>query len=187
VNSNPATISDAIRACRCPPTSNRLPPENPSRQIIEKERPDALLPDNGRPDRLKYFAFASEEDGVLKNSTYEMNRAKREALNGKRIANFSARRWTGCNRNLPSTIVHIAPGCGEPAKRTCSRGSAGAGRLDYWPASRHSDLPLPWAAPAVAWPITCDDYESNCPRHAASPMGQILKSDESLLGWKESK
>jgi len=90
VNSNPATIMTD------PETAERtyiepLVPEIVAK-VIEKERPDALLPTMGGQTALN-LAVALARNGTLEKYGVELIGAKLEAIEKPKIGNCSKRRW----------------------------------------------------------------------------------------------
>ena len=169
VNSNPATImTDPDLA-----DATYIEPITPDfvRKIIEKEKPDALLPTMGGQTALN-TALALDEDGSLERLGVELIGA-----NGKSIAKAEDRKL------FAEAMEKI--GLENPK-------SAIATTLDEaWAAFETLGLPaiirpaftLGGTGGGVAY--NKEDYERICLSGLdASPMSQIL-IDESLLGWKE--
>ncbi len=169
VNSNPATImTDPDLA-----DATYIEPITPDfvRKIIEKEKPDALLPTMGGQTALN-TALALDEDGSLERLGVELIGA-----NGKSIAKAEDRKL------FAEAMEKI--GLENPK-------SAIATTLDEaWAAFDTLGLPaiirpaftLGGTGGGVAY--NKEDYERICLSGLdASPMSQIL-IDESLLGWKE--
>ncbi len=169
VNSNPATIMtdpDLADATYIEP----ITPEVVAK-IIEKERPDALLPTMGGQTGLN-TSLALEEMGVLDKFNVEMIGAKRDAIE---MAEDRALFREAMDRlgleNPRATIATTMDEClaalddiGLPAiiRPAFTLGGTGGG---------------------VAY--NREDYEYFCRTGLdASPVTQIL-IDESLLGWKE--
>ena len=98
VNSNPATImTDPGLA-----DATYIEPITPEivAKIIEKERPDALLPTMGGQTGLN-TSLALEEMGVLDKFNVEMIGAKREPSKWLKTASCSAKPWTGWVSKTP--------------------------------------------------------------------------------------
>ncbi len=137
VNSNPATImTDPGLA-----DATYIEPITPEivARIIEKERPDALLPTMGGQTALN-TAMALADDGTLEKFGVEMIAAKRDVIARPRTACCSATRWTRSAskaRNPRWCAISAKPARPWPSS-ACPRSSA--------PAS-------PWPAPAAASPI----------------------------------
>lgn len=169
VNSNPATImTDPGLA-----DATYIEPITPEivAKIIEKERPDALLPTMGGQTGLN-TSLALEEMGVLAKYGVEMIGAKREAIEMAEDRKLFREAMDRLGIENPrATIATTMDECmaalddiGLPAiiRPAFTLGGTGGG---------------------VAY--NRDDYEHFCKSGLdASPVNQIL-IDESLLGWKE--
>ena len=169
VNSNPATImTDPALA-----DATYIEPITPEvvARIIEKERPDALLPTMGGQTGLN-TSLALEEMGILEKFNVEMIGAKREAIEMAEDRKLFREAMDRLNIENPrATIATNMDECmaalddiGLPAiiRPAFTMGGTGGG---------------------VAY--NRDDYEHFCKTGLdASPVNQIL-IDESLLGWKE--
>ncbi|MDJ0826132.1 MAG: carbamoyl-phosphate synthase large subunit [Rhodobacter sp.] len=169
VNSNPATImTDPGLA-----DATYIEPITPEvvAKIIEKERPDALLPTMGGQTGLN-TSLALEESGVLHKFGVEMIGAKRAAIEMAEDRKLFREAMTRIGLENPrATIANSMDECmaalediGLPAiiRPAFTLGGTGGG---------------------VAY--NREDYEHFCKTGLdASPVSQIL-IDESLLGWKE--
>jgi carbamoyl-phosphate synthase large subunit len=169
VNSNPATImTDPGLA-----DATYIEPITPEvvARIIEKERPDALLPTMGGQTGLN-TSLALEEMGVLEKFNVEMIGAKREAIEMAEDRKLFREAMDRLGIENPrATIATNMEECmdalediGLPAiiRPAFTMGGTGGG---------------------VAYNRA--DYEHFCTTGLdASPVNQIL-IDESLLGWKE--
>ncbi|MEM1077748.1 MAG: carbamoyl-phosphate synthase large subunit [Pseudomonadota bacterium] len=169
VNSNPATImTDPGLA-----DATYIEPITPEvvAKIIEKERPDALLPTMGGQTGLN-TSLALEEMGVLDKYNVEMIGAKRAAIEMAEDRKLFREAMDRLGLENPrATIANTMEECmaalddiGLPAiiRPAFTLGGTGGG---------------------VAY--NRDDYEHFCKSGLdASPVNQIL-IDESLLGWKE--
>ncbi|WP_424971210.1 carbamoyl-phosphate synthase large subunit [Dinoroseobacter sp. S76] len=169
VNSNPATImTDPGLA-----DATYIEPITPEvvAKIIEKERPDALLPTMGGQTGLN-TSLALEEMGVLDKFNVEMIGAKRAAIEMAEDRKLFREAMDRLGLENPrATIANTMDECmaalddiGLPAiiRPAFTLGGTGGG---------------------VAY--NRDDYEHFCKSGLdASPVNQIL-IDESLLGWKE--
>ncbi len=169
VNSNPATImTDPGLA-----DATYIEPITPDMvaKIIEKERPDALLPTMGGQTGLN-TSLALEEMGVLEKYGVEMIGAKRPAIEMAEDRKLFREAMDRIGLENPrATIANNMDECmaalediGLPAiiRPAFTLGGTGGG---------------------VAY--NRDDYEHFCKSGLdASPVSQIL-IDESLLGWKE--
>ncbi|MEL6609334.1 MAG: carbamoyl-phosphate synthase large subunit [Pseudomonadota bacterium] len=182
VNSNPATImTDPGLA-----DATYIEPITPEvvAKIIEKERPDALLPTMGGQTGLN-TSLALEEMGVLDKFGVEMIGAKRPAIEMAEDRALFRDAMDRIGLENPKATIVTAP--------TRDDGSAdlGAGVQMALDALEEIGLPaiirpaftLGGTGGGVAY--NREDYEYYCRTGMdASPVNQILV-DESLLGWKE--
>jgi carbamoyl-phosphate synthase large subunit len=151
VNSNPATImTDPGLA-----DATYIEPITPEvvAKIIEKERPDALLPTMGGQTGLN-TSLALEEMGVLAKFGVEMIGARREPSRWPRTASSSARRWTASGSRTPRP-----PSSPRRKRKTASTTSARAStsawtRSRTWAFRPSSAPPSRWVEPAAASPTT---------------------------------
>jgi len=169
VNSNPATImTDPSLA-----DATYIEPITPEvvAKIIEKERPDALLPTMGGQTGLN-TSLALEEMGVLEKFGVEMIGAKRDAIEMAEDRKLFREAMDRLGLENPKAVI----------ANTMS---------DCLDAIEHIGLPaiirpaftLGGTGGGVAF--NREDYEHFCKTGLdASPVNQIL-IDESLLGWKE--
>jgi len=169
VNSNPATIMtdpDMADATYIEP----ITPEVVAK-IIEKERPDALLPTMGGQTGLN-TSLALEEMGVLAKYNVEMIGAKREAIEMAEDRKLFREAMDRLGLENPkATIANTMEECMDA--------------IEYvgLPAIIRPAFTLGGTGGGVAY--NRDDYEHFCKTGLdASPVNQIL-IDESLLGWKE--
>ena len=169
VNSNPATIMtdpDMADATYIEPITPEI-----VAKIIEKERPDALLPTMGGQTGLN-TSLALEAMGVLEKFGVEMIGAKREAI--EMAEDRKLFREAMDRIGLESPKAAIANTMDE-----CMAALEGIGL----PAIIRPAFTLGGTGGGVAY--NRDDYKHFCKTGLdASPVGQIL-IDESLLGWKE--
>ncbi len=182
VNSNPATImTDPGLA-----DATYIEPITPEivARIIEKERPDALLPTMGGQTGLN-TALALEEMGVLEKFGVEMIGAKRAAIEMAEDRALFREAMTRIGLENPKATIVTAPKLPN-GKRDLKAGLAEAvGALEYvgLPAIIRPAFTLGGTGGGVAY--NREQYEYFCRSGMdASPVGQILV-DESLLGWKE--
>ncbi|KZX95917.1 carbamoyl-phosphate synthase large subunit, partial [Sulfitobacter sp. HI0023] len=182
VNSNPATImTDPGLA-----DATYIEPITPEivAKIIEKERPDALLPTMGGQTGLN-TSLALEEMGVLEKFGVEMIGAKREAIEMAEDRKLFREAMDRLGIENPRATIVTAPKT-EAGKKDLAAGVRLA--LDALediglPAIIRPAFTMGGTGGGVAY--NRDDYEHYCRSGMdASPMGQIL-IDESLLGWKE--
>jgi len=182
VNSNPATImTDPGLA-----DATYIEPITPEivAKIIEKERPDALLPTMGGQTGLN-TSLALEEMGVLEKFGVEMIGAKREAIEMAEDRKLFREAMDRLGIENPKATIVTAPKL-ENGKSDLDAGLRIA--LDALeeiglPAIIRPAFTLGGTGGGVAY--NREDYEHFCRSGMdASPVGQILV-DESLLGWKE--
>ena len=182
VNSNPATImTDPGLA-----DATYIEPITPEvvAKIIEKERPDALLPTMGGQTGLN-TSLALEEMGVLEKFGVEMIGAKRDAIEMAEDRALFREAMDRLGIENPRAAIVTAP---KDAKGNKDLNAGVALALDTLdevglPAIIRPAFTLGGTGGGVAY--NRDDYEAICRSGMdASPVGQILV-DESLLGWKE--
>ena len=182
VNSNPATImtdTDLAHATYIEP----ITPEVVAR-IIEKERPDALLPTMGGQTGLN-TSLALEEMGVLEKFGVEMIGAKREAIEMAEDRKLFRDAMDRLGIENPRATIVTAPKGANGKKDLAAGVRIALEALDDigLPAIIRPAFTMGGTGGGVAY--NRDDYEHYCRTGMdASPMGQILV-DESLLGWKE--
>ncbi|MCB4455367.1 carbamoyl-phosphate synthase large subunit [Leisingera sp. McT4-56] len=182
VNSNPATImTDPGLA-----DATYIEPITPEvvAKIIEKERPDALLPTMGGQTGLN-TSLALEEMGVLEKFGVEMIGAKRDAIEMAEDRKLFREAMDRLGIENPKATIVTAP------KRENGTADLDEGvrialeALDEigLPAIIRPAFTLGGTGGGVAY--NRDDYIHFCRSGMdASPVNQILV-DESLLGWKE--
>ncbi|GAA4220966.1 carbamoyl-phosphate synthase large subunit [Sagittula marina] len=182
VNSNPATImTDPGLA-----DATYIEPITPEMvaKIIEKERPDALLPTMGGQTGLN-TSLALEEMGVLEKYGVEMIGAKREAIEMAEDRKLFREAMDRLGLENPKATIVTAPKKAD-GKADLDAGVAKAlETLDYvgLPAIIRPAFTLGGTGGGVAY--NREDYIHYCRSGMdASPVNQILV-DESLLGWKE--
>ncbi len=182
VNSNPATImTDPGLA-----DATYIEPITPEvvAKIIEKERPDALLPTMGGQTGLN-TSLALEEMGVLAKYNVEMIGAKREAIEMAEDRKLFREAMDRIGLENPKAEIITAPKKAN-GKRDLDEGVRLAlETLEHigLPAIIRPAYTLGGTGGGVAY--TREDYIHYCRSGMdASPVGQILV-DESLLGWKE--
>ena len=182
VNSNPATImTDPGLA-----DATYIEPITPEivAKIIEKERPDALLPTMGGQTGLN-TALALEEMGVLDKFGVEMIGAKRHAIEMAEDRKLFREAMDRLGLENPRATIITAP------KKPNGHADLNEGVRLALEALEDIGLPaiirpaftLGGTGGGVAY--NREDYEYYCRTGMdASPVNQILV-DESLLGWKE--
>ena len=182
VNSNPATIMTDPELA----DATYIEPITPEvvASIIEKERPDALLPTMGGQTGLN-TSLALEEMGVLEKYGVEMIGAKREAIEMAEDRKLFREAMDRLGLENPKATIVDAPK-GADGKYDIPKGLETAmAALDTvgLPAIIRPAFTLGGTGGGVAY--NREDYFEICRRGLeASPMAQIL-IDESLLGWKE--
>mgnify|MGYP003636571370 FL=1 len=182
VNSNPATImTDPALA-----DATYIEPITPEvvAKIIEKERPDALLPTMGGQTGLN-TSLALADMGVLEKYGVEMIGAKREAIEMAEDRGLFREAMDRLGIENPKATIITAP------KKSNGKFDIPAGlqlaidAIEYvgLPAIIRPAFTLGGTGGGVAY--NREQYEHFCRTGMeASPMAQILV-DESLLGWKE--
>ncbi|HBZ45045.1 MAG TPA: carbamoyl-phosphate synthase large subunit, partial [Maritimibacter sp.] len=182
VNSNPATImTDPDLA-----DATYIEPITPDivAKIIEKERPDALLPTMGGQTGLN-TALALDDLGVLAKFNVELIGAKREAIEMAEDRKLFREAMDRLGIENPAATIVTAP------KRENGTTDLEAGVSIALEALEGIGLPaiirpaftLGGTGGGVAY--NRDEYIHYCRSGMdASPVNQILV-DESLLGWKE--
>ncbi len=182
VNSNPATImTDPGLA-----DATYIEPITPDvvAKIIEKERPDALLPTMGGQTALN-TSLTLEEMGVLDKFNVEMIGAKRDAIEMAENRKLFREAMDRLGIENPKATIITAPKDAE-GKADLNAGVRMANEaLDEigLPAIIRPAFTLGGTGGGVAY--NRDDFEYYCRTGMdASPVNQILV-DESLLGWKE--
>ncbi|WP_343116730.1 carbamoyl-phosphate synthase large subunit [Ostreiculturibacter nitratireducens] len=182
VNSNPATImTDPGMA-----DATYIEPITPEvvAKIIEKERPDALLPTMGGQTGLN-TALSLADMGVLEKFNVELIGANRRAIEMAEDRKLFREAMDRIGLENPRATIISAPKLFN-GKYDVKAGVAKAMEaLDDigLPAIIRPAFTLGGTGGGVAY--NRDDYEAICRSGLdASPAGQILV-DESLLGWKE--
>ncbi|HLQ19523.1 MAG TPA: carbamoyl-phosphate synthase large subunit, partial [Tabrizicola sp.] len=182
VNSNPATImTDPGLA-----DATYIEPITPEvvAKIIEKERPDALLPTMGGQTGLN-TALALADMGVLDKFGVELIGAKREAIEMAEDRKLFREAMDRIGLENPKATIIAAP------KKPDGKYDIAAGVAEAVAAIEYVGLPaiirpaftLGGTGGGVAY--NRDDYEAIVKSGLeASPVAQVLV-DQSLLGWKE--
>jgi carbamoyl-phosphate synthase large subunit len=182
VNSNPATImTDPGLA-----DATYIEPITPEivAKIIEKERPDALLPTMGGQTGLN-TSLALEEMGVLAKYGVEMIGAKREAIEMAEDRKLFREAMDRLGIENPKATICTAPRDAKGKKDLAAGVRIALESLEEigLPAIIRPAFTMGGTGGGVAYNRA--DYEFYCRSGMdASPVGQIL-IDESLLGWKE--
>ncbi|TNF64769.1 MAG: carbamoyl-phosphate synthase large subunit [Rhodobacteraceae bacterium] len=182
VNSNPATImTDPGLA-----DATYIEPITPEivAKIIEKERPDALLPTMGGQTGLN-TSLALEEMGVLEKFGVEMIGAKREAIEMAEDRKLFREAMDRIGLENPRATIITAPRKANGQRDLNEGVQMALEALEEigLPAIIRPAFTLGGTGGGVAY--NREDYIHFCRSGMdASPVGQILV-DESLLGWKE--
>ena len=181
VNSNPATImTDPGLA-----DATYIEPITPEAvaKIIEKERPDALLPTMGGQTGLN-TSLALEEMGVLDKFGVEMIGAKRAAIEMAEDRKLFREAMERIGLENPRATIVTAPKKDNHYDLEAGVNLALDALEDIGlPAIIRPAFTLGGTGGGVAY--NREDYIHYCRTGMdASPVGQILV-DESLLGWKE--
>ncbi len=181
VNSNPATImTDPGLA-----DATYIEPITPEvvAKIIEKERPDAILPTMGGQTGLN-TTLALDDMGVLEKFNVKLIGANRAAIEMAEDRKLFREAMDRLGLENPKATIIAAPKV--DGKYDIASGVAEAMRqLDYvgLPAIIRPAFTLGGTGGGVAY--NRDDYEAIVKSGLeASPVAQVLV-DESLLGWKE--
>jgi len=169
VNSNPATImTDPDMADRTyiePLTVEAVT------KIIEKERPDALLPTLGGQTGLN-LSVALEEAGILKKFGVQMIGATREAIHrGEDRRKFKA---------IMESIGLKCPRSGLAYNMQQARQVADEVGL---PCIIRASFTLGGTGSGVAWNM--EEFENIAQRGIDASMINEIQIDQSLIGWKE--
>ncbi len=182
VNSNPATImTDPGLA-----DATYIEPITPEvvARIIEKERPDALLPTMGGQTGLN-TSLALEEMGVLAKFGVEMIGAKREAIEMAEDRKLFREAMDRIGLENPKATIVAAPKLPNGKYDIKAGLQQAIDAIEYvgLPAIIRPAFTLGGTGGGVAY--NREEYEFYCRTGMeASPVAQILV-DESLLGWKE--
>ncbi len=182
MNSNPATIMTDPELADATYIEPLLP--GPAAQVIERERPDALLPTLGGQTALN-LAKALHDDGTLERYGVELIGANYEAIACAEDRELFGAAMAEAGLQMPASA--IASGWDEQLRRAdVKRGLAQA--LDALP-----DIGLPCIVrPAYTLggrgggiARTPEEFRTIVARGLeASPIGQVL-IDQSVIGWGE--
>ena len=169
VNSNPATImTDPLLA-----DATYIEPIHweSIEKIIEKERPDALLPTMGGQTGLN-TALTLAKEGVLKKYNVELIGASREAIDKAEDRELFDKTMKGIGINTPNS--GIAHSMEEAIEVQASLG---------FPCIIRPSFTLGGSGGGIAYNI--QEFKEICEKGLdLSPTTELL-IDESLLGWKE--
>jgi carbamoyl-phosphate synthase large subunit len=182
VNSNPATImTDPGLA-----DATYIEPITPQvvAMIIEKERPDALLPTMGGQTGLN-TALALADMGVLDRFNVELIGAKRNAIEMAEDRKLFREAMERIGLENPKATIIAAPKLPSGKYDIAAGVREAIAAIDYvgLPAIIRPAFTLGGTGGGVAY--NRDDYEAIVKSGLeASPVAQVLV-DQSLLGWKE--
>jgi carbamoyl-phosphate synthase large subunit len=169
VNSNPATIMTDPEFADATYVEPLLP--GPVAQVIERERPDALLPTLGGQTALN-LAKALHEDGTLERFGVELIGADYDAIARAEDRDLFRQTMEMAGLKMPRSAIATSL-----AQARASLGEIGL------PAIVRPAFTLGGRGGGIA--RTEEEYERIVGRGlAASPIGQVLL-DQSVLGWGE--
>ena len=169
VNSNPATIMTDPETA----DATYVEPVTPTfvRMIIQRERPDALLPTMGGQTALN-VAKALAEDGTLGEFGVELIGAKLEAINKAEDRELFRAAMTRIGLDMPKSRVVRSLEAGREALAETGL-----------PAVIRPSFTLGGTGGGIAY--NREEFEEIVRSGLdASPVGEVL-IDESVLGWKE--
>jgi carbamoyl-phosphate synthase large subunit len=192
VNSNPATIMTDPEFADATYVEPLLP--GPLAKIIERERPDALLPTLGGQTALN-LAKALHDDGTLERHEVELIGANYEAIACAEDRELFGAAMEAAGLEMPA--CSIASGWIEDVAAVAA-GAPGSGWVDVELGLRQALVALPKVGlPCIVRPAFTlggrgggiardrDEFELIVRRGLeASPIGQVLL-DQSVLGWGE--
>ncbi len=169
VNSNPATIMTDPEVATATYVEPLLP--GPVAQVIERERPDALLPTLGGQTALN-LAKALSENGTLERFGVELIGADHEAIDRAEDRDRFRATMEGAGLRMPASA--IARSLAEAREAAAAIGLPAIVRPAFTLGGRGGGVAR-----------TPQDYERVVARGlAASPIGQVL-IDRSVIGWGE--
>jgi carbamoyl-phosphate synthase large subunit len=169
VNSNPATIMTDPEFADATYVEPLLP--GPVAQVIEKERPDALLPTLGGQTALN-LAKALHEDGTLEKFGVELIGANYDAINTAEDRELFQVAMAKAGLKMPANAIATTAAEAEEARE----------RIGL-PAIVRPAFTLGGRGGGIA--RTEEEYKTIVARGlAASPITQVL-IDQSVIGWGE--
>jgi carbamoyl-phosphate synthase large subunit len=169
VNSNPATIMTDPEFATATYVEPLLP--GPVAQVIERERPDALLATLGGQTALN-LAKALHEDGTLERFEVELIGADYEAIHRAEDRDEFRRTMDRAGLAMPRSV--IAHSVAEARRRLGELGLPVIVRPAFTLGGRGGGVAR-----------TSEEFDGVVERGiAASPIGQVLL-DQSVLGWGE--
>jgi carbamoyl-phosphate synthase large subunit len=192
VNSNPATIMTDPEFADATYIEPLL--RGPVAQVIERERPDALLPTLGGQTALN-LAKELHDDGTLKRFDVELIGANYDAISCAEDRELFAAAMRDAGLKMPASA--IASGW-VPDAGAVAAGATGAGSVDVELGLKQALDALPdIGLPCIVRPAftlggrgggiarTPEEFSRVVARGLeASPIGQVL-IDQSVLGWGE--
>jgi carbamoyl-phosphate synthase large subunit len=192
VNSNPATIMTDPEFADATYIEPLLP--GPVAQVIERERPDALLPTLGGQTALN-LAKALHDDGTLERLGVELIGANYDAINCAEDRELFAAAMRDAGLRMPASAIASGWRADEAA---AAAGMRGAGEVDVELGLRQALDALPdIGLPCIVRPAftlggrgggiarTPEEFRAIVTRGLeASPIGQVL-IDQSVIGWGE--
>jgi carbamoyl-phosphate synthase large subunit len=192
VNSNPATIMTDPEFADATYIEPLLP--GPVAQVIERERPDALLPTLGGQTALN-LAKALHDDGTLERLGVELIGANYDAINCAEDRELFAAAMREAGLRMPASAIASGWTADEAA---AAAGMRGAGAVDVELGLRQALDALPdIGLPCIVRPAftlggrgggiarTPEEFRAIVTRGLeASPIGQVL-IDQSVIGWGE--
>jgi carbamoyl-phosphate synthase large subunit len=194
VNSNPATIMTDPEFADATYIEPLLP--GPVAQVIERERPDALLPTLGGQTALN-LATALHEDGTLERYGVELIGANYDAIACAEDRELFGKTIARAGLRMPKSA--IASGwIADEAAADADSGAGAAGRVDVGRGLQQARDALPEIGlPCIIRPAytlggrgggiayTAEEFERIVAQGLeASPIGQVLL-DQSVIGWGE--
>jgi carbamoyl-phosphate synthase large subunit len=193
VNSNPATIMTDPEFADATYVEPLLP--GPLEKIIERERPDALLPTLGGQTALN-LAKALHDDGTLERYDVELIGANYDAITCAEDRELFAEAMAEAGLKMPNSAIATAPWIDDVGSQAA--GAHGAGWFDLETGVHEAIRALPLLGlPCIVRPAftlggrgggiarTQEEFELIVRRGLeASPIGQVLL-DQSVLGWGE--
>ena len=169
VNSNPATIMTDPELATTTYIEPLLP--GPVRQVIERERPDALLPTLGGQTALN-LAKALQEDGTLERNSVELIGADYEAIDRAEDRERFRETMTGAGLRVPRSVI----------AHTLDEAHAAADEVELPMIVRPAFTLGGKGGGVVRERSEIDRVVGRGLK--ASPIGQVLL-EESVLGWGE--
>jgi carbamoyl-phosphate synthase large subunit len=195
VNSNPATIMTDPEFADATYIEPLLP--GPVAQVIERERPDALLPTLGGQTALN-LAKALHDDGTLERFGVELIGANYDAITCAEDRELFSAAMDRAGLRMPKSAIASAWIADEGAVASGASGSGGTGCVNVDAGLRQARAALAdLGLPCIVRPAFTlggrgggiarseEEFERIVARGLeASPIGQVLL-DQSVIGWGE--